>query len=78
MTTEELTASRAKAYAFAEEHLSECASELLEWHDTGELVGGRVKVLARLCAPWSTQAQALHMAERLVNHTALRKVAGLL
>lgn len=78
MTTDELRESRAKAYAFVEDHLPECAGELLEWHDTGELVSGHVRELARLCAPWSTQAQALHMAERLVNHTALRKAAGLL
>lgn len=61
--------------AFAAANLRECADELLEWSATALLRNGKVRELAKLCAEWAGERDALSIAERIVQHAALRAVA---
>jgi hypothetical protein len=59
---------------FAEENLSELCAELAEWQDTGILREGKMRELAGICT--YMQCDQLQQAERLVEHTAIRRLAG--
>lgn len=63
---------RDESEEFAAANLRECAEELLEWSDTAFLRDGKVRELARLCAVWTGDRDALPIAERIVQRAALR------
>ena len=65
---------RDESEAFAAAHMRDCAEELLEWSDTALLRDGKVRELARLCAVWAGDRDALPIAERIVQRAALRAV----
>lgn len=68
--------SQAMAIAkqFCEDHLSQCCAELVEMHDTGVLLDGRMHELTRLCAYAGAGAQPV--AEAMVKIAAMRRVAA--
>lgn len=63
-----------RARAFADLHVREGAEELLEWHSTGKLRGGRVRELAVMYRP-ITDTDTIQFAEREFEKAALRACA---
>jgi len=63
----------AKVNAMAVEHLQEAAKELLEWHETSVLRDGRILEMATLLRGFGSNA--LTLAERAVEHAAIRHAA---
>lgn len=63
---------RDESEEFAATNLRECAEELMEWSETALLRDGKVRELARLCAVWAGDRDALPIAERIVQRAALR------
>lgn len=67
--------NRQKCVEFAVEHLSECASELLEWSSTSLLRDGKLRELSEMCRAWGCGAEALSVAESIVQKVALEAAA---
>jgi hypothetical protein len=65
----------ARAKVFAEENLQTLAAELVEWSETALLRDGMMRELARMLEPVDSM-HSLTIAERLVQHAALRRVAA--
>ena len=59
---------------FAQANLATLCVELAEWQDTGLLPDGKMRELARLCVFDPTDR--LRHAERMVEHEAIRLIAG--
>lgn len=68
--SDELKAIRIQAETFAREHVVECATELLEWSNTGLLRDGRVRELAKTLEQLD-QHHSLTLAERFATRAAL-------
>lgn len=66
--------NRQSMWKFAEENLSELCAELVEWQDTGILREGKMRELASICT--YVEYDQLKQAERVVEHAAIRRVAG--
>lgn len=68
----DIKAKKQESIEFARRHLQECAGELLTWQDTGTLPDGKMRELARMCAAWTDESNALSIAEHTVQREALR------
>ena len=67
---------RDESEEFASANLRDCAEEILEWSDTALLRDGKVRELARMCAVWAGDRDALSIAERIVQRAALLAVVA--
>lgn len=66
--------SRSEMVVFAKANLPTLCHELVQWQENSILPDGKLRELARLCT-YDTDG-SLRQAERLVEHEAIREVAG--
>ena len=71
----DVRALRAEAAAFARQHLSECAADLLKMQDTEVLPPGRMQELIALCKAYVGASEGQAVAEAEVKRQALEFVA---
>ena len=69
LTPQQLAAVTASASVYAAQHVTELASELLEWEDTSELRGQRMREMAQILA--FAGHDALTLAKTYVRRAAL-------
>jgi len=56
---------------FAEKHVAELASEIVEWQDSSTLKEGKLRELAAMCASWAGANYAMSVAQSLATRAAL-------
>lgn len=76
MTTDQIRIAREQAAAFVESNIGTCATELLEWKETGTLSSGKVRELAQLCAAFTGGHNPLGLADSMISFAALRAVSA--
>jgi hypothetical protein len=65
-----LTDEREICRRFAETHVAELADEAIEWQDSSVLRDGKLRELAKMCAPWTGSQYALSVAQNFATRAA--------
>jgi hypothetical protein len=65
-----LTDEREICCRFAETHVAELADEAIEWQDSSVLRDGKLRELAKMCAPWTGSQYALSVAQNFATRAA--------